>query len=361
MRNKDKFKILIIALVPIIMLLNISLKERPQIVEKYYSNTANKFIREFLSNITGIFPFSVGEVLVIVLTIILIIFIIKLLLNIRKKRAFQWLLTIASYLSLLYILFVILWGGNYQRYSFDKIANLKVEKYSVKELYGLCEELINEANTLRTKVEENSDGIMYLPGGYKDVFKRVNDGYIQIQLKYPELKGHYGKPKAILLSKFMSYTGITGIYIPYTGEANVNINIPDLMLPCTAAHEMAHQRGIAREDEANYIAYLACINNKDADFQYSGVALALMNSMNKLAEYDIEGYKTLVGKYSEKVKRDISYQSEFWAKYEGKVEVITNKVNDNYLKYNGEEAGVESYGKMVDLLLAQYKEESKLR
>lgn len=355
MRNKDKFKMLIIAIVPLIMLLNSFLKQRPQIVEKYYSNTTNRFIREFLSNITGVFPFSVGEVLVIVLIIILIIFIIKLLLNIRKKRAVQWCLNTASYLALLYILFVILWGGNYQRYTFDKIANLKVEKYSVKELYGLCEELINEANTLRTKVEENPDSIMCLPGGYKDVFKRVDDGYRKIQLKYPELSGEYGKPKPIILSKFMSYTGITGIYIPYTGEANVNINIPDLLLPCTVAHEMAHQRGFAREDEANYIAYLACINNKDVDFQYSGIALALINSMNKLSEYDIEGYRTLISKYSEKVKKDINYQSEFWAKYEGKVEVITNKVNDNYLKYNGEEAGAESYGEMVGLLLAQYE------
>lgn len=355
MKRKDKIKISIIALVPIIMVLNIFLKKYPQIIEEYYSNTINKFIREELSITTGVFSFSLGEILVILFVSILIIFIVILFLSIKKNKVINWCLNIIVYLSFLYILFMILWGFNYERETFDKIANLKVQQYSVKDLYSLCDELINEANALRLKVDENSDGIMYLPRGYNDVFNRANNGYKQIGLIYPQLEGKYGKPKAIMFSKIFSYTGITGVYMPYTGEANININNTDLMLPCAVAHEMAHQRGFAREEEANYIAYLACINNDDVDFQYSGTALALISSMNKLAEYDLESYKKLVAKYSEKVKKDIKYQNEFWDKYKGNVEKVTNKVNDNYLKYNGEKSGVESYGEMVELLLAQYK------
>lgn len=154
----------------------------------------------------------------------------------------------------------------------------------------------------------------------------------------------------------MSYTGITGIYIPYTGEANVNINSTDFMLPSTVAHEMAHQRGFAREDEANYIAYLTCSMHPDRDFQYSGVMLALIYSMNALAENDIEAYKVLRSKYSEGVKNDLRYDAEFWAKYEGKTQEISNNVNNTYLKSNGQKDGVQSYGRMVDLLIAEYKE-----
>ncbi|MHC1681761.1 MAG: DUF3810 domain-containing protein [Clostridiaceae bacterium] len=359
MSKKDKFKISMILLVPFIMLLNIVLKENPQMVEKYYSNSINKLVIQGLSFVTGIFPFSIGEFLVISLVLVLSILLIRFIIMIRKLKWLTGSLDIICYLSVLYILFMILWGFNYQRLTFDKIANLKVEQYSKSELYGLCEELIEKANTLRMKVEENSDNIMYIPEGYNDVFDRVNDGYTKIQEKYPELRGSYGRPKAILFSQYMTYTGITGIYIPYTGEANVNINTTDLMLPCTVAHEIAHQRGFAREEEANYIAYLVCINNKDVDFQYSGIMLALINSMNKLAQYDLEGHKELETKYSKEVKDDLIYQNKFWSRYQGSVEELTTKVNDNYLKYNGEESGVESYGEMVNLLLAEYKEKFK--
>lgn len=359
MSKKDKFKIVMILLVPFIMILNIVLKKNPQIVEKYYSNSINKLIIQGLSFVTGIFPFSIGEFLVLLLLAVLCILFIRFFILIRKHKWLTGLVEIISYLALLYILFMILWGFNYQRLTFDKIANLKIEQYSKSELYGLCEELIEKANVLRSKVEENSSNIMYIPGGYKDVFDRVDDGYIKIQEKYPELRGSYGRPKAILLSQYMSYTGITGIYIPYTGEANININTTDLMLPCTVAHEIAHQRGFAREEEANYIAYLVCINNKDLDFQYSGIMLALINSMNKLSQYDLEGYRELSAKYSKEVKDDLIYQNKFWSRYQGSVEELTTKVNDNYLKYNGEESGVESYGEMVNLLLAEYKEKLK--
>lgn len=118
----------------------------------------------------------------------------------------------------------------------------------------------------------------------------------------------------------MSYTGITDIYIPYTGEANINVNGTDMMLPSTVLHEMAHQRGFAIEDEANYIAYLSCTMYPDVDFQYSGVMLALIHSMNALASKDMDEYIKLTKIYSEGVRRDIRYYSNIWKQYEGKLE-----------------------------------------
>jgi hypothetical protein len=248
-----------------------------------------------------------------------------------------------------------MWGFNYDRLSFDRISGLKVQKSSIRELYSLCDSLIGRANTLREKVNEDSRGVMSIPGGYKSIFKRAGAGYDSISSIYPELGGKYGPPKPVLLSVPMSYTGITGVYMPYTGEANVNVNITDMMLPCTAVHEMAHQRGFAREDEANYISYAACSRHPDADFQYSGVMLALIHSVNALASYDYDAYKELARKYSPGVKRDLAYDNEFWAKYEGFVSDVSDKVNDIYLKSNGQADGVQSYGRMVDLLLAEYR------
>lgn len=355
MIKKLKFKLGIILLAPIIMFINIVFMRFPGFVEKYYSNTIDKAIRQALSHITSVFPTSFAEFLVPLLAIILIYFIVALLISIRKKVFFKKLVNTLVYASILYILFMVLWGFNYNRYSFDRLAGLKVEKSSKEELYSLCEKLIDKANNLRPFLKEDSKGVMTITGGYKNVFKREQLGYDEASKLYPELGGKYGPPKRILLSEEMSYTGITGIYIPYTAEANVNINETDFMLPSTVAHEMAHQRGFAREDEANYIAYVVCTKHPDLDFQYSGVMLAVTYSMDALAEVDMEGYKKLVKKYSEGVKRDLINESQYWAKYNGNVQDFTNNMNNTYLKSNGQQDGVKSYGKMVDLLLAEYK------
>jgi hypothetical protein len=132
----------------------------------------------------------------------------------------------------------------------------------------------------------------------------------------------------------------------------------DYMLPATAAHEMAHQRGFAREDEANYIAYVACTMHPDADFQYSGIMLGVIYSMNALADADMDMYKQLVKKYTPQVRKDLVNDNEFWQKYKGKVEEVANNVNNTYLKSNGQQDGVQSYGRMVDLLLAEYREKA---
>ncbi|MFL0248176.1 DUF3810 domain-containing protein [Candidatus Clostridium stratigraminis] len=355
MIKKPKLKMTIILLVPIIMLLNIITAKFPGLVEKYYSNTINKVIRQGLSYITSPFPSSFAEILLPLLIIILILFIFLILINVRKAGFFNRAVNLAVYVSILYILFMLLWGFNYNRYSFDKIAGLKVENSSEKELYNLCEDLINRANNLRAKVIEDSNGVMTFRGGFNNVFKREQMGFDAASKIYPELGGSYGPPKRILLSEPMSYTGITGIYIPYTGEANVNINETDFMLPCTAAHEMAHQRGFAREDEANYIAYVVCSMHPDVDFQYSGTMLALIYSMNALADTNYNDFKELRSKYSTGVLRDLNNDSKHWEKYKGNTEKITNKVNNTYLKSNGQQDGIASYGRMVDLLLAEYR------
>lgn len=355
MNNKSRVKVIIITLVFITMIFNIILGRHPKIVEKYYSNSINKFTRQALSFTTSIFPFSVAEFLVFFLLIILLLLLVTLIIKIKTGGFLGQLLNITVYLSVLYILFMLLWGFNYNRLSFDKIAGLKIQKSSEKELYNLCDSLIKRTNTLRTKVKENPQGVIIIPGGYKDILQRAIKGYEKASVIYPELSGKYGPPKPILLSEKMSYTGITGIYMPYTGEPNVNISIPDFDIAFTAAHEMAHQRGFAREDEANYIAYLTCTMHPDADFQYSGLLLALINSMNALADKNIVEYKLLTEKYSMGVRRDLLYNDNFWSKYKGSVQKTANNVNDSYLKSNGQQEGVESYGKMVDLLLAEYR------
>lgn len=355
MKKITKVKLIIILLTPLTIILNIITRRFPGFVEKYYSTYINKYIREALNSLSGLVKFSLGEILFYILVIMLVILVIKVLISIIKRNFLKDLLNLGVFLSVLYVLFMVLWGFNYNRMSLDKIINVKIEKSSEKDLYALCEDLASKANLLKEKVQENSQGVTILPKGYKEAFIRASQGYSAASDIFPVFAGKYAHPKAIISSPKMSYTGIGGVYMPYTGEANVNVNSPEFMIPSTATHEMAHQRGFAREDEANYIAYLTCTLHPDNDFKYSGVMLALVHSINALADKNMEDYKKIASKLSPGVKRDLKYQSEFWEKYEGKVEKISNNVNDNYLKSNGQSDGVESYGRMVDLLLAEFK------
>jgi hypothetical protein len=156
----------------------------------------------------------------------------------------------------------------------------------------------------------------------------------------------------------MSTTEITGVFFPFTMEANVNVDIPDYTIAATMMHELAHLRGFMREDEANYLSYLAGMKSDNIELQYSSTMLALVYAGNALYSQNPDLYFIIRDQYSEGVLKDIRANSEYWTQYEDTVvSTISNKVNDTYLKANNQEDGVKSYGRMLDLLLAKYREE----
>lgn len=364
-----KLKLLSLLLFPLSILINTISSRYPYFIEKYYSLSINKFVVEILSNISGIFPFSLYELtiyLIIISIALSIIYTFYIIINNPNKlKVFikNFLLNILSIISIAYFLFIILWGLNYNRIPLEttliKNYNLKYNKSissidkTKEDLVNLYEFLIERTNETRKLVKSNS-GIMKANTDYKGIINRAYLGYENISDLFPNLSGNYSDAKYVISSKFMCYTGITGIYFPFTGEANVNIAIPDIYIPSTTLHEMAHQRGYASEDEANFIAYLASINHPDIDFKYSGYILALNHTANALYSADYDAYINLSKNISEDVLSDLNNNRKFWDKYEGKIDDISNEINNTYLKANGVSEGVKSYGKMVDLLLTYY-------
>lgn len=351
---------LCILLFPLALLLNFIASRYPTIVEHVYSTNINKRTIELLSFITVWIPFSLYDVFLVVVFIVGITYILltinKFLSN--KKAIFsilsQFTLNILSFISILYFLFIILWGINYNRIPFNESIGIEISKHNEDHLTILYEYLINKCNSIREELPEDSSNVMKIDGGYTSVFNRAIKGYENIYYTYPTLKGNYSNPKYILSSEIFNYTGITGIYFPFSGQANINVNAPIMTIPATTMHEMAHQRGYAQEDEANFIAYLTCINHPDLDFQYSGYLLALSHTSNALYKENVDLLKKLNSTISEAVRRDIIYKNEFWKKYEGKINEVSSKINDSYLKSNGVLDGEKSYGRIVDLLLSYY-------
>lgn len=350
----------IVCMIGVTCLINIV---SPHLIETYYSLTFNKWFIQFLSHCTGFIPFSLFEIGIYTLILYLIyrlfrwIYIAFKQRTSFKKHCLSGLFKLVSLGTILVLLFYWEWGFNYHRIPLSTTLNLTQNTFTTKELGHLYDYLIERVNTLRPFMNEDENGHITLTGGYQQVFARADLGYLELAKRYPIFYGSYGSPKPILNSELMNYTGITGIYSPFTAEANVNIAILPQSLPYTTLHEMAHQRGFASEDECNFIAFLACKFHPDLEFQYSGYLLALAYTNNALASADSETLKQLNAKLSDKVREDIHYNNVFWQQYSGPVEKASSKVNDTYLKSQGISDGERSYGRMVDLLLSYYQDD----
>lgn len=350
-------------LAPLAVLLQRVAMRFPGAVERFYARGLFPLIGRALNTLTGWIPFSLAELTVWALVLAGTVWVFHTLLSVAGasrggrlttlwRRAAGLLVLLAS----VYFWFIVLWGLNYARQPFATIAGLVVRPSSTAELGELCADLIDRANALRLSVKEDANGIMRLNGSIPDALRRAQLGYLRAAEVLPVLDGRYGRPKGVVSSRLWSYTGIAGAYFPFTGEANVNTAMPASSIPHTACHEMAHQRGFAREDEANYIAYLACRLHPDPDFQYSGTLAAVTEAMYQLRQRDPARYAELVKRLSDGVRRDLRNEYDFWHRYEGPVADISERMNDRYLKSNGQTDGVQSYGRMVDLLLAEYRQ-----
>jgi hypothetical protein len=157
----------------------------------------------------------------------------------------------------------------------------------------------------------------------------------------------------------MSYVDFTGFFFPFTAEANVNMETPSAYFASTVAHELAHQRGVAREQEANFAAVLASLAYGDPDYVYSAAILAYTHLGNALYGADREAWETIFESLSEDVLRDILSRREYWAQFDTPVQTASNTVYEGFLHSYDQTLGLKSYGACVDLLVAYYETEAK--
>jgi hypothetical protein len=366
MKRLLKYKrIYLLGLVPISFLMIVAARNSSFFAEQIYAKHIYKWLSQIISTITGIVPFSIAELLVITLPAVSIILLLNFMIRLiiikehRKERLIKGILNFFCTGSVILFLFFLNGGLNYYRYSFSEYSNLELRESSVEELYNLTKSLALHANKLREEIPKTDDkGVFQLSMTNRELAKVSMDAYKELSKDYPVLRGHYGAPKPVMLSQAMSQTEITGVFIPFTMEANVNVDVPDYSIPATTLHELAHQRGFMREDEANFLAYLAGMKSDNMEFQYSSTMLALIISGNALYEQDPDMYFEIRDLYSEGVINDIRANSAYWSKYEDTViSTVSNKINDTYLKANAQTDGVKSYGRMLDLLLAKYRED----
>jgi hypothetical protein len=332
----------------------------PQSVERYYSRKLFPAIINLLSLLNGVVGFSMGELMIYVLVAALVGTLIYQAREIylRRKRMASLvgtdLLVLLSLLGSAMLLFLLVWGLNYQREPLaDKLA-FAGRSASDEQLRMISETIVNEVNSNygQSHASDAVDGSRQAPLSRSEVYALVESAYLQ----EPLLKGtggRYGPPKPLYFSGLMSRLGLSGFYMPFTGEPNFNAAQPDFDLPYVIAHEKAHQRGFAREDEANFLAFLVCVNSPNPYVRYSGYLNAL-KVVGALGGSDSEFYKTLVERIGEGPRSDLRARADFWARHEGPARAVADKVNNSYLKANRIESGTQSYSEDIALIIGYY-------
>lgn len=334
-------------------------------VEKVYSGKIYPVIAKILSAVSSVVSFSVAETAVIILAVLFIlIFIIRLCKlafgkilkrHLNRVKFISFLISLGIFAGVMLNLFYCLWGFNNYRMKLADSMQLDVKPRSVDELAYACEDLAGKAAALRKIADEDDEGV-YTIGEYKDAFESVKTAYENLGMQNQLFNIPVHRAKPVFASKILSKTGIAGMYSPYTAEMNINVDQPDLYILADAAHETAHYMGFAREDEANFLAFYVSLFSDNADFRYSAVMDALLTCSNKLYEQDADRYFEIYENcFTEKMKRDLDSYREYFDKYkDDPVKAASEKVNDSYLKHNGQAEGIKSYGNSVDLILAYY-------
>lgn len=328
--------------------------------------------------VTGLAPFSVVEIGLYVLLILLPVTGVGAVVKSVRfgqggENALCWASGLFLTASALLFLYAANCGVNYQRESFSEKTGLAAKQYTAEELKQVCLWLTEEVNALAGQVERGGSGEMILAAPAEEKNDAAAAEYEEMPLQvlgdtavqamtdlaeeYPDMKGYYPHPKPVCVSEILSYQNLSGVYSPFTIEANYNADMVDYNIPFTLCHELSHLRGFMQEEEANFIAFLACIGSDNRDFEYSGYLTGWVYCMNALRRADAEEWQQVREWLDEAAEADLRENSRFWEYYDGAVAEVSDKVNDTYLKANGQSEGVQSYGRMVDLIIAYAERE----
>ncbi len=314
---------------------------------------------------TGWLPFSLAELLLYALLLFVPWALISWLLHIKKAKKrgpvlWNGLLNGLCALGVVLFLFVFGCGGNYYRSPYAQIAGMRLGEATTEDLYGLCQSLSQQAAQLRESLPEDRDGVFTLSCTPQALGEQAVQALNELSKTEPLLSVNHARPKPVFFSKGLSYLGIAGFYSPFTAEANLNMDAPDYGLGASMCHELCHGAGFMREGEANYLAYRACLSSPEPALRYSGLMLALSYSANALRKAAPELYGEVYDGFSQGMRRDFAANTAYWTQFEDSpTSKLGEQVNDAYLKANKQSAGTQSYGEMVELLLADYRAKGK--
>jgi Protein of unknown function (DUF3810) len=327
----------------------------PGAVERYYSNGIYPVISRFLRILFGWIPFSIGDLLYAACLLYIIISLIRFITRAFRRTLHRQYLKLClkrciSIILWIYLAFNILWGLNYDRMPIADEMHLETSQYSKEDLQLLVGLLVSRMNEIdsasriaRIKLETNDS-----------LFRHSTESYHH--LGETNRADYYPNPsvKFSFYGYLANYMGFSGYYNPFSGEAQVNTTIPRFVQPFTTCHEIGHQLGYAKEEEANFCGFLATKSSLDPAFRYSVYVDLYLYSANALYSLDSTAFVPYRESLHPDVRQDLRDLRNFYRKYENPFEPVIHALYGNYLKANRQPQGINSYDEVVGLAIAYY-------
>ncbi len=272
----------------------------------------------------------------------------------RSRGAVLWRRTLGGILTALavYTGYTVLWGLVYYGPSFEQQAGIAARPVSVNELEDTMRFFRDRINQTAPLVAHVAPGV--LTGDTNAIFDAADPLYDALEQSYPFLDSSAVRPKQMAFSRVMSWINFTGFFFPFTGEANLNVDSPECLLPATIAHELAHVRGVAPEQTANFVAILACDTCGDALYAYSGYLLGYIHLSNALYGASYERWLAVAQGLCETANEDLRVNNAYWRQFDSPVSEAADSAYSGFLQSYDQELGSRSYGAVVDLLVAYY-------
>ncbi len=344
----------------ILILLAITLNALARFVPGFaeaYGSEVFPYLVASLGRLNGLWSFSLYEILLYGLIIFaiggLVFFSIATYKNKAKYARYFGLFGRIMLLltALIFFMFTVGSGINYYRQPLAGKLDLAPSGSNSEQLLQVHDLLLKQMAELNPK--RNSDGSFSLDSEQAE--QNARQAMLKLSNEYDLGFIFMPNPKPIAWSAGMSQLKISGIYAPFTIEANYNQHTPALSLPFILCHELAHLGGYMPEDEANFIAYLAASGSDDIQFKYSALYTAWQYVYAALSRaLDAESFAAIQAALPAQLSADYQAISDFWRDKNGLFARISSASNDIYLQANNQSEGIASYGKMVDLLIAHY-------
>lgn len=364
MRRTQKIYLIFAA---VILFLNIAAWNSTAFCDTYIAYVFPIWVNTY-GRLTGMFSFSVGEILLgIGILLIVLASVVWLGIFWKKLRSYivgfyrflAWvILGVAAVMTLnCSILYhATTWTETY-------FQEESIQTYTLEDLIVVRNLVAAECNRLSVLVPRDDKGdIVY----DKDIREQAVCSMQKLGETYERLDGYFPHLKPLYTSDFFSQQNMCGYYFPFSMEANYNDVMYIMNKPATMCHELSHLRGYIFEDEANFISFLACIGTEDdLVFQYSGylsVLNYLDNDFYKAIGKDMELYREQTSISSQVHEDNVFVTAEEWERINAKawirtetVEEVSDTLVDTSLKANGVRDGVISYNRVVQLLLQYYR------
>jgi hypothetical protein len=326
-------------------------------VEQYYTYGLYPWISRVLRTVFGWIPLSIGDILYLVAFVWLVWKAWKSISLLAKRELKEYLSRVLfrKYVRLvlwIYVVFNLFWGLNYNRQGIAHQLGLQVQTYTANDVYEL-------AAALQTRLNEYAGRVDSLERLQLDnnpiLFREGVEVYKKVRIQYPYLSYQPSSIKGSLYSHVGQFFGFTGYYNPFSGEAQVKTTVPVFVKPFILCHEIAHQVGYAKENEANMVAFLAGRESNNIEFRYSAYYDVYTYAIRELVRFDTTRFKELRLTVHPQFKKDYKTYMEYIYNSRNVVEPFMSDFYDSYLKMNNQPKGKATYNEVVAWLIAYMK------